>query len=641
VPLVALLLALLAASPPVRRADLPLVSILLEHLPAGERSTPIMVVDLEEWSVDDSAKRGAARQRIARLLDVLGQHDALFVGLDVLLGDTTTPEADEVLATALRENPRAVVAAELQGDRSRAVPLARPFSEVTRIGQIDLAPEVDGLLREYGLAGHLPESLAAVLAARVQPGLRLSEQPLLLRPLRADTPEEIWPPVSADALLSAPAGALRSWPSPAVVLIGVAGARGLELDPHDVLSAAGRQQVPGVYVHAMALDELLGGNAIFLAGFGGNAAALVVFLLLYLLVARLLGGGAEHGRRRALLLAAAAAATSPVIVFTWTAVLGSAISATAMLVAAPVWLAASWSFSLLARNARFAATVTPLLGHAPRPLRESFRAAFLPASPRERVEAALDAYEDLVYYLTLVLLVTTVLRRKRAGDAREEWHKPHTVSTLLATMRALDPDAHRQITERSSLPDQVAALLRSESSSKGGRGDEEKDAQEAKGGDLRVVDVRNTVAHDTTSAWLHGQTAVALLEALQEGLLSLLATPLAETSLRSYRLRCTTQEDPGTSTASALLEAVGSDGAAHSAHPWLLHRAPEPGGEPILLRYRGLLRSGRRRSSQPSDLRAVYTSYGVRRGGSREETYVSWSELAADVPPALQPRQAR
>jgi len=242
---------------------------LASHAPAAD----ILIIAIDERSLRELGRWPWPRQTHARLLEQLAPHAPRAVLLDLFLTEPSIdPRDDERLALAMGKLPvylpllHAGVLAPMSGNWPGFLPPLAMFAERARgIGHAGLTPDIDGVARTLylreGYPGHLQPYVGALMAdsvpsrvpAAAPPGTWLQEDPLRL-------------------LFAGPRGSYRTVPYVSVLrgevpgdllrgkllLVG-ATAPGLG-DQTLTPNASVRGVLPGVEVHANAIDDLLHGR---------------------------------------------------------------------------------------------------------------------------------------------------------------------------------------------------------------------------------------------------------------------------------------------------------------------------------------------------------------------------------------------
>ena len=78
----------------------------------------------------------------------------------------------------------------------------------------------------------------------------------MIRAPRAGPLQTRWLTFSASDLLSHP-GAIEQLPAPSIVLIGLAGDLGAELEGHRIRGTRSVDPIPGVLLHALVAEDIL------------------------------------------------------------------------------------------------------------------------------------------------------------------------------------------------------------------------------------------------------------------------------------------------------------------------------------------------------------------------------------------------
>jgi len=629
---VTLLVSLLGFAPALSRIDRPLGDLVLAALPRGHERAEIVVVDLEHWSVDSIPQRAASRRQIAALIDLLAADERRALGLDILLVDPTSEEADALLEASLTAHPRVIVGASLDtagaGDDS-GTPGERFATDNPR-GWIHVVRGPGGRVDRYGLAGRVPESLAGRLARQRDPTVHVPSRPARVHVSSAvGDLQTRWAVVSASELLASPS-AVDAFPAPAVVLVGLAGDAGIALDGHRLPGAQGQTPVPGVLLHALMVEEILTGRVVVDGGWAHRAAALFLFLSALTLVGHVVSWIRSRmgrpGRLPPVVGTLAVAGAVPLALpfaVVFAGLSDAAVPVTTLMLAGPLLLLYARTSAAIHRRLGYRRALHAGAQRLPTAVARSVRTAHLDENPQTRLASLLDAYEDLMYTLVVLLLATREYPRRPSRVARDLWHRQHTLPTILATFVTLEPE----------LGERIGSLSRCEGDPQGqrllasvaGAG-----AADSNG----FVALRNTLAHDTTALWLTEDRASALGAILRRQLLSILELDGVGALLRETSL----DENPPSSRDAEMPRPVrfggaSADGRSEHAGPWLVWIAPDGRGEPRLFRYRGL--------AKPKDWvvgdrgrlpTACFTPFGAAPGGERSELLLPMSRISEMAP---------
>lgn len=630
----AILVSLLALSPPMARIDGPLTDLVLASLPHDDERAEIVVVDLASWSLDSIPERATSRRQVAALIELLAADERRAVGLDVLLVDPTLEDADAELAAVLVAHPRVVVAASLETHTDAASDGAEARFPATRnpLGWIHVALDAQGRVDSYGLPGGLPESLAGQLARQMDPGIRIPSRPVLVQvPGFARDLTHRWAVVSAPELLAHPAAA-EAFPSPAVILVGLAGEPGAALDGHRIRGVPGREPVPGILLHALMVEQMLSGSVVVEGGWIHQLAAAILFLSTILIVGRGVSwirkkSGRADRRSRAAGVAAVALATPLALPYAvvFTGVTGASVSIGALLLAPPAMFASAYVSAAVYRRLIHRRAVGGGAHPLPTAVSRSLRAAFLDENASTRLSSLLDAYEDLIYSLVVLLLASREYPRRPARTARDLWHRQHTLPAVLATFATLEPELGARIGAHSRCDgDPMARQLLDKTA--GGEG------ADSNG----FVALRNTLAHDTTALWLTEDTASALCSALRRQLVAILRLPEVDGLLRGLQVdeaRPPPAAGEDGAPLAAQLRTPGPGGTPRSAGPWLVWLATGGQAAPRLFRYRGLARRKDWITEDHGPVKTVcFTPFGMDHEGERSEVLLPASRIADQMP---------
>lgn len=261
----------------------------------------IAIVAIDEESLARIGRWPWRRAVHATLVERLTAVGVRAVGLDLIFSE---PEAgDDALAEAIRRNGRVVLPVVPQsfgpGLLAEGLPVAPLAAQAARLGHIDVAPDADGIVRAVHLWGGVGSARHPQLALAM---LQLAEPEIARghpRPAAAGSagawhrgdrlalpfagPPGTYRTLSyVDVLTGAvPAEDLRG----RLVLVGATAAGLGDVQPTPT-SASGRP-MPGVEVHATALDALRSGEAIVPAP-AGLVVALTMAACLAVMAAHLL-----------------------------------------------------------------------------------------------------------------------------------------------------------------------------------------------------------------------------------------------------------------------------------------------------------------------------------------------------------------
>lgn len=254
---------------------------------AGEMSDEVVIIAVDNNSIEQLGRWPWSRREHARLIDQLTDMDAAVIGIDILFTEPqkNDPGADQAFARALEQSNRVVLATapgiQQNGMITELLPLPELAINAAGIGHVDTELDKDGLCRRVFLYGgvsdaHWPAlALAMLQTAGKEPAL---SGPTAFQPSNRSesSPSESW--VRQQSMLIPFAARDQkpttiSWadlingavPSQLIrnkyVLVG-ATATGLG----DVLAtpaAKAHERMPGVEVNAQILNALIQGKAIY------------------------------------------------------------------------------------------------------------------------------------------------------------------------------------------------------------------------------------------------------------------------------------------------------------------------------------------------------------------------------------------
>lgn len=264
----------LSAIPGIRDAQVRLSDSYFRFAPAPGHESPVVVVLIDDDSLQKFGRWPWSRSLLARLTNNLSQAGAQVIGLDILLSEPQSAEADTALAAALQASGRAVIADKIGSypDGPRWVEPLPAFAQAATVGHGQAVLDSDGVCRrfpprELALDGSrwafavavarrvAPQRTAAFLAANGIPGTDEGSV-LIARPIlvpiafRRDGFATI---SAAMALEGRGLAAVRGRP----VLVGFGTA---ELGDRISTPLTSVLPSPGVLVHAQILDSILAGR---------------------------------------------------------------------------------------------------------------------------------------------------------------------------------------------------------------------------------------------------------------------------------------------------------------------------------------------------------------------------------------------
>ena len=264
----------LSAIPGIRDSQVRLTDSYFRLAPAPRQRSPVIVVLIDDQSLQKYGRWPWSRTLLARLTSNLSQAGAQVIGLDILLSEPQSQAADAALAAALKASGRVVLADKIGSypDGPRWVEPLPAFAQAAAVGHGQAALDGDGVCRrfpprELALDGSrwafavevarqvAPRRTAGFLAAYGVPstdqGSVLVAKPILAPiAFRDDGFETI---SAATFLQGGETAVVRGRP----VLVGFGTT---ELGDRISTPLTGVSPSPGVMVHAQILDSILSGR---------------------------------------------------------------------------------------------------------------------------------------------------------------------------------------------------------------------------------------------------------------------------------------------------------------------------------------------------------------------------------------------
>jgi signal transduction histidine kinase len=278
------LVAILSAIPVVRDSELRLVDTFFRLAPPPAKHSSVVLVLIDDESLRLFGRWPWSRQLLAKLVHGVAESGAGVIGLDVLLSEPQTREADAALADALKTSGRVVIVSKVSSFRGGAQwvePLPAFSASAAAVGHAHAVLDEDSVCRSFPpleLTIDGPRwAFSVEVARRVNPqqtssflrsyGVRdndsariLSARPVLARvPFRRDGFDTI----SAATVLSGSNLPISLNGRPVLIGFGAA-------DLSDRLSTplATELPAPGIEVHAQILDGILNGRLLKDVGAG-------------------------------------------------------------------------------------------------------------------------------------------------------------------------------------------------------------------------------------------------------------------------------------------------------------------------------------------------------------------------------------
>ncbi|HSE50339.1 MAG TPA: CHASE2 domain-containing protein [Terriglobales bacterium] len=274
-----LLVSALSLLPLAREWQLRVDDTYFRAAPQPPQRSPVVLVLIDDDSLQRYGRWPWSRTRLAELTERIHIAGARVIGLDILLAEPQTPEADRALAAALARSGGTAVLVDKIGrfpDGPRWIEPLPAFAEHAAVGHAQAVLDLDGVCRRFpplqltpeGARWAFPVEVARLadpartgrylraygIAERESPGSIAIAQPVLV-PIayrRADFHR-----ISAAAVLEgADLGAVRD----RTVLVGFGPT---ELGDRIATPFSGELPTPGVEVHAQMLDGILTGRSLF------------------------------------------------------------------------------------------------------------------------------------------------------------------------------------------------------------------------------------------------------------------------------------------------------------------------------------------------------------------------------------------
>ncbi len=301
--LLLILVAVFSVIPLVRDSELRLTDTFSRLAPPPAQRSVVVLVLIDDESLRQYGRWPWSRELLARLISKIADSGAGVIGLDVLLSEPQTPEADAALQKALKTSGRAVLVGKIGAFRDGphwVEPLPALAQAAIAVGHAHAVLDDDSICRRFPpleLTIDGPRWAFAVEVARRtdqrrasvflnsysisdtdDPSTVTSAQPVLaLIPFRRDEFETI----SASTLLQG--GDLRAQLAGRPVLVGFGGT---EISDRLNTPLATELPAPGVEVHAQILDGILAGRLLHEVPTGFGVVLLAFTCLLVVVVFR-------------------------------------------------------------------------------------------------------------------------------------------------------------------------------------------------------------------------------------------------------------------------------------------------------------------------------------------------------------------
>jgi len=348
--LLLVLVAVLSAIRMVRDSELRVVDTFFRLAPPPAQRSAVALVLIDDESLRQYGRWPWSREVLAKLVSKIADNGAGVIGLDVLLSEPQSPEADAALQQALKTSGRAVIVGKvsaLEGGSHWVEPLPAFSQAAVAVGHAHAVLDEDSICRRFPpleLTIDGPRWAFALEVARRTDSRRaaafldsygipskedsasvVSAKPVLVRiPFRPDKFETI----SAAAVLEGQD--LRPRLTGHAVLVGFGG---VELLDRLSTPLATELPAPGIEVHAQILDGILTGRLLHEVPAGLGALLLAVTCLVVVIAFRRWRGWASIGLVVSLAIAVYAIAF---LTFLWASRIVPAGSMLLAVIAGPV-----------------------------------------------------------------------------------------------------------------------------------------------------------------------------------------------------------------------------------------------------------------------------------------------------------------
>ncbi|HEX3322997.1 MAG TPA: CHASE2 domain-containing protein [Terriglobales bacterium] len=274
--MLSIVVALLTLLPFVREAQVRLTDTLFWIAPSPSTRAPIVIVTIDEQSLERYGRWPWSRTRVAELLDNISSASPNVVGLDILLSEPQSIASDEAFRSALLHNKKTVLVDKigiLPSGPQWIEPLPQFADSAIAIGHTHAVLDVDGICRRFQpvelspsgeryafaieVAKHVEPASAARFMELYQPAVQqkssnvLKLQPAMVRiPFRSDAFEMVR---ASDVLEKRGLERTKNH----AVLVGFGPT---DIGDRVVTPLSTELPVPGVQVHAQILDAILTGR---------------------------------------------------------------------------------------------------------------------------------------------------------------------------------------------------------------------------------------------------------------------------------------------------------------------------------------------------------------------------------------------
>lgn len=267
----------LSLVPVVREFQVRLIDTFFRLAPLPKQRSPVMLVLIDEESLRAYGRWPWSRALLAKLVSNLTEAGASVIGLDILLSEPQSPEADRALSESLQASHRAVIVDKIGSfpDGPRWIEPLPEFARSALVGHAQAVLDEDSICRRFppqeltldglrwAFAIEVARSIDATQPSRFLARHKLPEHqdapgvstatPVLIRiPFRRDSFQII----SAQTVLrGSPLGLARGRP----VIVGFGP---VEIGDRISTPLSGGIPTPGAEIHAQILDSILTGRIV-------------------------------------------------------------------------------------------------------------------------------------------------------------------------------------------------------------------------------------------------------------------------------------------------------------------------------------------------------------------------------------------
>jgi signal transduction histidine kinase len=295
-----LLVLALSLVSPVRESQVRIGDTYVRLAPPPKRPSEVVLVLIDDQSLQKYGRWPWPRTNLAQLTSRLSDAGASTIGLDILLAEPQSPNADDVLSAALRASGHAVIVDKIADfpDGPRWVEPSPQFAGVAAVGHAQAVLDGDSICRRFPpeeltldgprwafaieVARKIAPQKAAAFLASYGIGFAATNSPLAVRPdlIPIAFRRDGFQTLSAAAVL---AGTDLHIVQGRPVLVGFGPS---ELGDRVATPLGGNLPTPGVEVHAQILDAILTGRTLRQVGFWSGMGVLLLLCVLVVWIFR-------------------------------------------------------------------------------------------------------------------------------------------------------------------------------------------------------------------------------------------------------------------------------------------------------------------------------------------------------------------